>query len=135
MFRLICVFALILACGVTTGCGDDPVAAPIEPPVSVEETFTGTVNILGASSHIFFTERPGQAVVTLESLAPNSAALVSLIFGTWNGSYCSVQFVKDDATTGTNMIGSASAGSFCLRVADIGLLSEATTYAIKVTHF
>jgi len=135
MFRLISALVLILACGVTAGCGDDPVAAPVEAPVSVEETFTGTVNILGASSHIFFTERAGQAVVTLESLAPDSAAVVSLIFGTWNGSYCSVVFVKDDATTGTNMIGTASTGSFCVRVADIGRLTEATTYTIKVTHF
>jgi hypothetical protein len=93
------------------------------------------VNILGASSHIFFTERAGQAVVTLESLAPDSAAVVSLIFGTWNGSYCSVVFVKDDATTGTNMIGTASTGAFCVRLADIGRLTEATTYSIKVTHF
>ena len=135
MFRLISASVLVLACGVAAGCGDDPVAAPIEPPVSIDETFTGTVNLNGASSHIFFTERPGQAIVSLESLAPDSAALVSLIFGTWNGTYCQVVFVKDDATTGTNMIGNASAGAFCVRVADIGLLTEATTYTVKVTHF
>lgn len=135
MFRLISASVLILACGVAAGCGDDPVAAPIETPVSVEETFTGTVNLHGASSHVFFTERAGQATVLLESLAPDSAAVVSLIFGTWNGSYCSVVFVKDDATTGTNMIGTASTGTFCIRVADIGLLTQATTYSIKVTHF
>jgi hypothetical protein len=38
MFRLISALVLILACGVTAGCGDDPVAAPVEAPVSVEET-------------------------------------------------------------------------------------------------
>ena len=135
MFRLISASVLVLACGVAAGCGDDPVAAPIETPISIDEIFTGTVNVHGASSHTFVTERPGQAIVSLESLAPDSAAVVSLIFGTWNGSYCQVVFVKDDATTGTNMIGNASAGSFCVRVADIGLLTEATTYSIKVTHF
>jgi hypothetical protein len=135
MFRLISAPVLILACGVAAGCGDDPVIAPIETPVAIEETFTGTVNVNGASSHFFLTERAGQATVSLESLAPDSAAVVSLIFGTWNGNYCQVVFVKDDATTGATMIGTASAGAFCVRLADIGLLTEATTYSIKVTHF
>lgn len=136
MCRLISASVLVLACGLAAGCADDdPVTTPVETPVAIEETFTGTVNLHGASSHIFVTERAGQAVVTLESLAPDSAAVVSLIFGTWNGSYCAVVFVKDDATTGTNMIGTASLGTFCVRVADIGLLTEATTYTLKVTHF
>jgi hypothetical protein len=136
MFRLISASALILACGLGAGCADDdPIAAPIETPVAVDETFTGTVNVNGASSHIFSTERPGQAIVRLESLAPDPAAIVSLIFGSWNGSYCSVVFVKDDATTGSTMIGNASPGAFCVRLSDIGHLTEATSYSVKVTHF
>lgn len=136
MFRLISASVLVLACGVAAGCGDDdPVAAPIETPVAVQETFTGTVNVNGASSHVFSTERAGQATVSLESLAPDSAAVVSLIFGTWNGSYCQVVFVKDDATTGATMVGTASAGAFCVRLADIGRLTQPTTYSVKVTHY
>ena len=77
----------------------------------------------------------GQAQVDLDSLAPDSAASVSLIFGTWNGSACQLVLVNDNATTGTTLIGNASAGSFCVRVSDIGKLTGPTTYTITVTHF
>lgn len=136
MRRLIPAFIFILACVAAPGCGDDaPTAAPIDPPVEVTETFTGTVTILGASMHIFTTERPGEAQVQIESLSPDSAAVVSLIFGTWNGNNCQVVLIKDDATTNSSLLGNASVGSFCVRVSDIGNLTEPTTYTIKVTHF
>jgi len=137
MRRLIPAFIFILACITAPGCGDsDPVAAPVEPPVEINETFTGTVTILGASMFTFTTERQGEAQVQIESLSPDSAAVVSLIFGTWNGNNCQVVLIKDDATTGSSLLGNASAvGSFCVRVSDIGRLTEPTTYTIKVTHF
>ena len=136
MLRLIIASVFILACTAAAGCGDDPVpTTPIESPVEINETFTGTVTILGASSHVFTTERAGQAIVQLDSLAPDSTATVSLIFGTWNGNACQLVLVKDDATAGSSLIGNASVGSFCIRVSDIGRLTEPTTYTIKVTHF
>jgi len=136
MLRLLTVSAFILVCSVAAGCADDdPITGPIETPTEINETFTGTVTILGASSHVFTTERAGRADVILESLAPDSAASVSLIFGTWNGSACQLIIVNDNATTGTTLIGNASAGSFCVRVSDIGRLTEPTTYTIKVIHF
>jgi hypothetical protein len=129
------IFAL--ACSLAPGCAEDaPPTTPIEPPTEIVETFTGTLNILGASNHTFSTQVQGQAQVQIESLAPDSAAVVSLIFGTWNGNNCQVVLVKDDATTSSQLIGNASAlGSFCVRIADIGRLAEPTTYTIRVTHF
>ncbi|HVG55631.1 MAG TPA: hypothetical protein VM846_14430 [Vicinamibacterales bacterium] len=137
MRRLIPAFIFILTCAAAPGCGDDtPVAAPIEPPVEITETITGTVTILGANMHIFTTERAGEAQVQVDSLSPNSAAVVSLILGTWNGNNCQAVLIKDDATTGSSLLGTASAvGSFCVRVADIGRLTEPTSYTITITHF
>ena len=135
MSRLIPVSALVLTCGLAAGCDDAAPVAPVDPPVQVNETFPGTINVNGAATHVVVTERAGQAIATLESLSPDSAAVVSFMFGTWNGSYCQVILVKDDATTGANLIGTASAGTFCVRVADIGRLTEPTTYSIKVSHY
>jgi hypothetical protein len=136
MLRLLTISAFIIVCSAAAGCADDdPITGPIETPTEITETFTGTVTILGASTHVFTTERQGQASVQLESLAPDSAAMVSLIFGTWNGAACELRIVNDNATTGTALIGNASAGSFCVRVSDIGRLTEPTTYSIKVLHF
>ncbi len=94
---------------------DDPVAAPVEPPVEVTETFTGTLDVHGAAMHTFFTDKgPAQAVATLESLSPDSAAVVEIHFGTWNGNNCQVILIKLDATTSANLIGTASVGAFCV---------------------
>ena len=136
MPRLMSVFTIVLACGLAAGCEEAAPVAPDEPtPIQVSETFTGTLNVNGASMHTFLTERVGQAVATLDSLAPDSAASVSFIFGTWNGSYCQVIFVKDDATTLSQFVGTASAGAFCVRVSDVGRLTPPTDYSITVQHY
>ena len=136
MFRFISFSALIFACAAASGCGDDPPpTTPVETPVQITETFQGTLNLNGAATHLFGTEAPGQATATLTSLSPNSAAIVSFIFGTWNGQYCQVILVKDDATQAQNLIGNASRGSFCVRIADIGRLTAPTDYLITVSHY
>ena len=134
MFRLIPVFALIVICSLAAGCDDPPPTTPVETPVQVDETFEGTITINGAATHVFTTERAGQASTNLLTLTPEGA-VVSFMFGTWNGQYCQVILVKDDATVGQTLVGNASAGSFCVRVADIGRLTEPATYSIKVSHF
>jgi hypothetical protein len=136
MFRLISASALVFVCSLAAGCGDDaPTAAP-EPPAQINETFVGTINLLGADTHLFTTAQTGQASAIIDSLSPDSAARVTFMFGTWNGSYCAVQFVTDDGTTGTRFVGNASGpGAFCVRISDIGKLTEPTTYSITVSHF
>ena len=137
MFRLISASVLVFACSLAVGCDDDAVpTTPVEPPVQVNETFSGTLNLFGADIHTFTTLQTGRAAATITSLAPDSGARVSFMFGTWNGQFCTVTFVKDDATTGTAFEGNASGpGSFCVRIADIGLLTAPTEYSITVSHF
>ena len=136
MIRMISFSALIFACAGAAGCGEDaPPTTPVEAPIQVTEDFQGAINLNGAATHIFGTTRAGQATATLTSLSPDSAAIVSFMFGTWNGQYCQVILVKDDATTGQNLIGTASQGSFCVRVSDIGRLTAPTDYVITASHF
>ena len=135
MLRLLTAFVFVFVCSAAAGCGDDPVTAPVETPEQFTETFTGTVGILGASTQVFTTTRAGQAQVQIGSLSPDGAAIISLIFGTWNGQACQLVLVNDNATTGTALLGNASVGSFCVRLSDIGKLTQPTDYSIKVTHF
>lgn len=136
MFRLISASVLVFVCSLTAGCADDAAPTTPEPPAQINETFQGTINLLGADTHLFTTTQTGQATAIIDSLAPDSAARVTFMFGTWNGSYCTVTFVTDDGTTGTRFIGNASGpGAFCVRISDIGKLTEPTTYAITVSHF
>jgi hypothetical protein len=123
-------------CILTAGCGDDAPPTTPEPPTQINETFQGTIEPLGADMHTFTTQQTGQATATIDSLAPDSSVRVTFMFGTWNGQYCSVEFVTDEATTGTRFVGNASGpGSFCVRISDIGKLTEPTTYSITVSHF
>lgn len=136
MFRLISASAIVFVCALSAGCSDDPAPTTPEPPAQINETFTGTINPLGADTHLFATQVTGQATATIDSLAPDGTAKVTFMFGTWNGVYCSVQFVTDDATTGTRFVGNASGpGAFCVRISDIGKLTAPTTYSITVGHF
>ena len=135
MFRPISFSVIILACAGAVGCGKDAApTTPVETPVQITEDFQGSINLNGAVTHTFATTRAGQAAATL-TLSPDSAAIVSFVFGVWNGQYCSVQFVKDDATTGQTLAGNASVGNFCVRVADAGRLTAPTDYTISVSHF
>ena len=136
MFRLIAASALVFVCSLAAGCGDDAVPTTPTPPTQINETFQGTINLLGADTHLFTTEVTGQASAAIDSLTPDSGARVTFMFGTWNGTYCTVTFVTDEATTGTRFDGSASGpGAFCVRISDIGKLAQPTTYSITVSHF
>jgi hypothetical protein len=137
MFRSLFAPALILTAAVAfAACGDDPVVtAPTETPVSLTEPFAGRLTINGAATHLFTTQRAGNASATITSLSPDSAAVISLSLGTWNGSSCQIIIAKDDATTNAGVIGTASAGSFCVRLLDVGKLTAPTDYEITVTHF
>src|SRR5688572_2901105 len=136
MFRLISASALVFVCNLAAGCGEDAPPTTPTPPAQVNETFQGTINLFGADTHLFTTQVTGQATATIDSLAPDSSARVTFMFGTWNGTYCTVTFVTDDATTSTQFAGNASGpGAFCVRISDIGKLTAPTTYSITVSHF
>jgi hypothetical protein len=137
MSRTISCLALILAAGLLAGCGDnnDLPTTPTDPPVELTESFTETLTINGARTHQFAVQRAGNVSATLTSLSPDSAAVISLALGTWNGQVCQILLANDAATTNTTVIGTASAGNFCVRLSDVGRLTAQTDYAVTVRHF
>jgi hypothetical protein len=123
--------------GVLGACGDDLVETPTTPtpPVTTTETFSGTINRNGAATHNFATQASGTVTATLTTLGPDSALIVGLSLGTSNGTTCSLQITKDDATQGTVVTGGVSAlGSLCVRIYDVGNVVDPITYEITVVH-
>ena len=61
---------------------------------------------------------------------------VGLSIGTWNGVACQIVLANDNAASGASVTGTATVtGNYCVRVYDVGKLTQAAGYQITVTHF
>jgi hypothetical protein len=130
--------ALLVLAAVCTSCGDStPTQLPTAPTVpSITETFTGTLNKNGAVTHTFFTSATGPVQATLTQLDPESTTNIGFSMGTYTGSTCAILLANDNAVKTSVITGSVNSvgGSLCIRVYDIGKISEETTYEVQVLH-
>lgn len=122
------------------GCGQsilDQLTQPTPAAVIVTDTFTGTLTRNGASSHPFpvTSSAGGDVIATLKAVAPDSAAVVGLSLGTWNGTACQAVISNDRATVPVSLLGRATTtGTLCVRIYDTGTISDAQAYEIEVVH-
>ena len=105
-------------------------------PVTVTETFTGSININGAATHTFFTSATGAVTATLTSLGENPPAQVGFSVGTFAGANCSLLITNDKAVVTSVVTGVVTTlgGSLCVRIYDVGSLTESVPYEIRVEH-
>ena len=121
----------------TFGCGGTINDLPTTPdPVVVTETFTGTVTINGAETQNVFTSATGTVTATITSLGDNPPTKIGFSMGTLAGATCSVVLHNDAAVVTSILQGTVSslAGSLCVRVYDVGALTESVPYTITVSH-
>lgn len=121
----------------TVSCSGEIDNLPTTPdPVTVTETFTGTININGAATHNVFTNATGTVTATLTSLGENPPEKVGFSMGTLSGSTCSLVLTNDNAVVTSVITGTVStlAGSLCVRVYDVGALTQSVSYTFTVTH-
>ena len=137
MYRFVSLALLFGALLSTTACGDD--AAPTAPtpttPVTVTDTFSGSINRNGAATHTFLAQAAGTVTVTLTTLSPEGTEAIGLSLGTWNGTACQLIIANTAAAQGAIVIGVASsAGNLCIFVQDVGKVAVAASYEITVIH-
>ena len=128
--------ALLLA-ALAAGCSDNNTSTVTPtPPVQVSETFSGTVTVNGAFSHSFTVARAGQVTAQITGLTPDDTVTIGLALGTWNGAACQLIITNDAAKLSTVMLGPASGpGTLCVRLSDVGQLTSATAYDVRVDHY
>lgn len=130
--------ALVLSiAALGAGCSGDINNIPTTPdPVQVTETFSGTININGAATHNVFTSATGAVTATLTSLGENAPAKIGFAMGTLAGSTCSLVMTNDNAVATSVLLGTVSTlgGSLCVRVYDVGALTESVSYTLVVSH-
>lgn len=124
---------------IAAGCGGDvqDLIGPTPDPVIVTETFTGTLARNGATSHPFPVafSTGGNITAVLRTVTPDDTSVVGFSMGTWNGTACQAVISNDRAVIATSLAGLAtSSGTLCVRLYDIGALTEPQTYEIDVTH-
>ena len=139
MRRSIGGVVLVLAMAIAgAGCDPDEPNTPTTPTIPLDpvtETFTGTINTNGAVTYFFTARGAGIVSANLRSLTPGNLVVVSLALGTWNGQVCQVTLANDSALMGSTVTGAVSGvGTICVRLSDIGQITELQTFEIVVLH-
>lgn len=119
-----------------SACSGDDTIAPTPTPTQLSDVFPGTLSRNSAASHSFAVAQSGSVAATITALAPDSTLVLGLSLGTWNGSACQVVIDNNNATLNTQVVGTASSsGSLCVRIYDVGNITDPITYEILVVHF
>jgi len=93
------------------------------------------VTVNGAVTQPFVVLTAGSVVARIAALEPTDA-VVGLSIGSWNGVACQIVLANDNAANGASVTGTATVtGNYCVRVYDVGKLTQAAGYQITVTHF
>jgi len=134
---------LALMAVIAAGCGDN--ATPTTPTTTSElrsnETFGATLNIGQSQFYSFTTISPGTTEITLISVRPAGSVsttlspVVGLGLGTPQATDCALSSatntmpgLKAQVTVATNV------STYCVKIADIGNLTGAIDYTIRVVH-
>ena len=138
MYRLVSYALILCAVLSTAACGSKastPTSPTPAPAATVTETFSGTINRNGATTHTFLAQASGAVTATLDTLAPENTSAIGLSLGTWNGSACQIVIANDNAAQGAIVVGLASsAGNLCVRVYDVGKIGDLASYELTVVH-
>ena len=135
MIRSIRVQAVAALLALTvTACGGADLTPPTSPtPAPQTEIFSGQINQHGAATYPFTALAGGTVTVTLKSVSPE--VVIGLSLGTWNGLACQIVIANDAAVQTTVVAGTvATVGNLCVRVYDVGKVTEPTAYEIQVVH-
>jgi hypothetical protein len=130
---------LLVAVG-AAACEGDINRIPTTPdPVTITETFTGTLTINGAQTHNVFTGATGLVSATITSLGEveTAPAKVGFSMGTLSSvGTCTVIVHNDNAVVTSALTGTVAnlSGTLCVRIFDVGALTAPVDYTMTVSH-
>jgi hypothetical protein len=132
---LLVMAALSLGCDNSSNSGTT--TAPTVPLTN--QTFTGSIDVGGSSSNTFVAAQAGEVDVTVSALAPPSNIIVGLSIGipsTVDPTSCLVQSgAAPTQVSASNVLsGSLAAGTWCVKLSDLGYMSAPVNYTIIVAH-
>ncbi|HUF47382.1 MAG TPA: hypothetical protein VMM93_06155 [Vicinamibacterales bacterium] len=132
---------LLLVLTLAAGCGDPP-AAPTPPlgPLTVTETFSGTVAVGGSRFYSFVVLPAGTVSLMFGSLTPAGAdtpmaTQMAIGIGFPQGTGCTVSSstLLSPGLTYQSTV-SLGEGTYCVNIADAGNLSGPADFAIRIVQ-
>jgi hypothetical protein len=127
--------SLTLTALAAAGCGDSLTSLETSPSQTVTETFAGTLNPGGGTTHVFVTSGKGTIQATLTAVGDDNTRIVGLALGNWTGIACNLAAANDNAVASLPLTATVSAaGNICVRVYDTKGVPDATAYTLEVVH-
>jgi hypothetical protein len=123
---------LVLAAAVSTiSCG-----GIVDPSKNQMQEFSGTVTPQGFTSHSFSVNKTGEISVKITALAPLNNVPLGILWAQADSSGACVAVIQSGVgNLGVPAItGQIFSGNYCVLVYDLGILAEAETYTIVVSH-
>ena len=115
----------------TTPCSSDAAS-------TTTDSFSGTLGQQGSSTNPFTITTTGAVQIQLTSIAPLATMAVGVSVNSWDGTTCGTAIAQNDnARSGaTALSGTATAGSYCVKVYDSGNVPDtwSVSYTVQVTH-
>ncbi|MFO7694945.1 MAG: hypothetical protein R6V57_17825 [Vicinamibacterales bacterium] len=117
------------------GCGDDLTDLEIGPSGTVTETFEGTLNPGGGTTHVFVVTSKGTISATLTAVGDDNTRVVGLALGNYANNACQLAAANDVSFVNLPLVASVSAaGTICARVYDAQAVPDPTTYTLSIVH-
>jgi hypothetical protein len=129
-------FLVVLALALS-GCGDSTTATAPTATSPVTETFTGQVIVGGSASHAFTAASAGTVSLTLASLGPPADLVVGFGVGIpqTNGASCLLsQSVQTGAATSPQITVQVDAGTYCVRLYDLGTMKSPAAFTVTIVR-
>jgi hypothetical protein len=134
--------ALAIVIASLVSCGEDTPTAPTPaPPTTVTDTFSGSITKNGAASHNFTALAAGTVTSTLTAVGPDALGadgtplVVGFGIGTWSGTACTIVQAQDRAVQSSVLYSNVNAsGDLCVRVFDVGNLTDSVDYTVTIVH-
>jgi len=131
---LSCLMFCAAGCSSTTPTTPSPSAVV----ATTTDSFSGTFGQQGSSTNPFTITTTGSVQIQLTSVAPLATMAVGVSVNSWDGTTCGAAIAQNDnARSGsTALSGTATAGSYCVKVYDSGNVPDtwSVSYTVQVTH-
>jgi hypothetical protein len=136
-------FVVLLAASICAACGDDgtTMSPSTTTPARSTEVFGGRLDVGGSQFYSFSVSQSGTTEITLLSLRPAGVATttLSVTVGLGLGAPAGTGCALSSATTAspaltTQLTVTTNPTTYCVKIADVGTLTDAVDYTIRILH-